>query len=166
MAAPHGRHDHIQNDQIDHILFPTVALNRFPAAAGCFDTIAEFFEQFLPDLKDHLFIVHQQNGFLAGADIVRNGLCLRRVFFGGGKIDIEGRAAPFFTVNSYLAGVVAQNAENRGQAQTGAAAHFAGCEKRLKNTVAGGGIHAAARVRHGHFHIIARRQVRWTDIIR
>ena len=119
----------------------------------------------MPDLQDHFFVVHQQNGFLAGTDIARRGLCLLSAFFRGGKINIEGRAVSFFTVNRDLAGVIAQNAENRGQAQTGAAAHLAGREKRLKNTVAGGGIHAAARVRHRHFHIIARRQVRGTGIL-
>ena len=134
----------------------------FPAVVSLQDLIAVDLQGILEQFSEDLFIFHQEDGFRAAQGLLLRGFVLekfheiphrRQVNLEGGSLagpagDLDKAAALF------------DDAIDRGEPQSGAAAHILGGKERFKNVIQSLVVHAQAVIGNPHEDIGAGDEVR------
>ncbi len=128
------------------------------AAIGDQDTITQCFQHRLPNLENHVLVVHQKDRPFAVLDLVQ---FRSRTFFHGrlfrcGQVNVEGGALSFFSGDIDEATVVFDDAVDRCKTQPRAFSHVLCREKGDEDLLTGRGIHTHPGIGHRNLYVSSR----------
>ena len=157
VAAVHLGHDHIGHEQIDAAGVFLGQADGLARGSGCQHGVPQPFEHFRGHFQDRRFVFHQQDSLVASLAWFIRFLFRQRDRFGqvARQVDLEGRSLARLAVDIDETVVLLDHAVDRGQAQSGAFAHFLGGEERFEEMSLGLLVHAAAVIAHGQQDIFA-----------
>ena len=156
-AAIDFRHDDVGDHQADMALKFVGRFNGFHAVTGLEHAVAAVFKILGRGIAEIVFIIHQQDGFVALQIDAFLALDIRRFQLGAGnerQVDVEGGTNLQFRVNRNMPAALLDDSINRGEAQSGAV--FLGGKEWFEDARFDFRIHARAAVGDRKQHILPR----------
>src|SRR5206468_9913314 len=154
LASAYTRHDHVGQQEMDFGAVTACQALCFRRRMRFDHFVAALAENHVRQLTDVLFVLDEQDGFVAL--LVRGGGPFRRRLDGVGdawQINLEGGALSKFAVYPDVAAALFHNAIDRRETEASATSAFLGGVKRLEDMGDRLGLHAGAGVRDGEQHV-------------
>src|SRR6185503_15242609 len=127
-------HNYIGDEQRKRPIVACRNFNRISRVAGIEHRVTAAFQKKPRESPQRSCVIHEKKSFRSSAQWGRDvGLNCNGSGFEAGKIDVEFGPITWFAVNVDGAGTLLDDAEDGGEAKSGAFAGHFGAEKRLKD---------------------------------